>query len=1269
METFSPNTPEPPVPIPFGQLTVAVAESITTPHPIAITNPVLLSDFPDTPQGAVAYMALQRVSEFLTHGFYTPNNLSAPHRELWLHTVSQIMVHIHNSIRRTHVADPLPNAFLDMSSDETEAFSLLVRTLSSLSTFFDNRFENIVKPMDDSDPSVDSWEICLRCLEECQYPITKAQYESVLMSCSQNIHAAHRTIINDKLRSLTVKMDEWVDARRTQIQSAFIDAVTSKDFSFLFDATDHDLRLDAWVNSTVTNFTDHARKLLINDIIATEAQPILIERVTAAKVKAEREAEEYLATFIRDECAKAKATAIQDASQFYNNTLSSLKAEALEKAEREVAAYKSNLKVASEERKASLLANFERRAPKLSTPSIPSSSSRSAKRKARLESTNPISCPSPALSISRSRSRSCAPSPESHAQGRSPDMQTPCASPAVELPPTRALTEPALELQPPPTNVSVGPPSNSFKSAMMHVDTTNMQTFEYPACELSAPPIDTLPATSSRSSTDPPTSTIEALIRSLSSQLSLITSRLDRLEQPKTYSPSAPAALWAPPRSSKPKPGQPGYSARDEPTEGYQDYENLDALPSSADAPGDYFHDIQQAQFQSDTQPEWPDAYLTELYRTHLGLSADQDLIGSQNEFALSLPGIFILFCNHAHISPDHPLSQFEEPAFWNFVTEYTASSDAALLSLQPSNQPEPERPAPAAWTSGSIQLFPPRTPSQPPAPPVCPTAASAVPQGTSAGFPFRAVPPGAVGPAGPAPVAPPPPPSTAPWSVMGKGNKPRSFAAAAAPRRSAPVVLSPIQAVLRPGDLSLTQMQNLSRDQLMTAYESRFRVRVTSRTASKLSLQMAYKRGLETEAALSAAPSKPSKPANQRPKPRPVNTTEFTVTCDPSTVAIRGPQGDASAIICSLQTSIRQAFPGVNPPIHLLGGHWSSSLSSNFVLTFSGTPSNDDIKRYSAVLCSPFGPGATILPQRGYTRISINFVPIVLDADGNRPSSDTLANEINSNATFNGVTCVSPPKWLHATFTDGQTHSLVVLSFLDPDGSHLRRITKNPVFMFGAACEAKLFNSLPIIRQCDRCHHLGHSTECCRLPPTVTVCALCGGRHAACNHPAFCKTRSNHTNLDCNCPVTCTNCIAARLPRNGHMSRDITCPLRKKYRRDTNQTGASSEEELDQNMVIDKPVPPTDVQSSQPTDDEEVVFQPARIDDSPRPAPSASLLAGAEAAALLAKWSGISLNDIRALPLDELKAIEGNNNHIAHMRALQLGTSISTVLESLNHV
>ena len=199
METFIPNVSAPPIPIPFGQLTVAVAESLTPSHPITIADPILLSDFPATPQGAVAYTALQRVSEILSHGFLHPSNDQAsdatPPRELWLSTVSQILVHLHNSVRRTHGTDPLPNVFRDLSSTESESFSLLACTISSLSTFFENRFENLVT--DPDDPDVESWEVCLCCLKECQYPVTHAAWQSVLMSCAQNIHGAHRTIIND----------------------------------------------------------------------------------------------------------------------------------------------------------------------------------------------------------------------------------------------------------------------------------------------------------------------------------------------------------------------------------------------------------------------------------------------------------------------------------------------------------------------------------------------------------------------------------------------------------------------------------------------------------------------------------------------------------------------------------------------------------------------------------------------------------------------------------------------------------------------------------------------------------------------------------------------------------------------------------------------------------------------------------------------------------------------------------------------------------------
>jgi len=529
METFIPNVQAPPVPIPFGQLTVAVAKSLTPSHPIAIADPILLSDFPDTPQGVVAYTALQRISEILSHGFLHPSNdqvsEATPSRELWLSTTSQILVHLHNSIRRTHGVTPLLNVFRDLSSTESDSFSLLARTISSLASFFDNRFENLVT--DPDDPDVETWEVCLRCLEECQYPVTHAAWQSVLMSCTQNIHAAHRTIINDKLRSLTLETDQWIDDRRNLIHDAFIEAVTSDDFSSLHDATNSDPRLEAWATRTAASFTDTAKQFIAQEVIATTVSPILIESLQAAKVKVDTEGSKYLTAYICDECAKAEAAANRDALAFYNDTLQTLKAEALERSECDIAKFKHDLKIRHEERKAALLADFDKRAPKLSSSSsISTSAVRSSRRKTRVERSSSVSRPSPGplRSSSISRSRSLAPSPDSVVLGRSPDQLTPRASPVCDLPPTRANTEqPVLTLRAPPMDVSVGPPSNSFESAMMHVDTTTLTAYEFPCAPSAfepqgplntqaAPLAPILSDTSFSSSIDPNTSVIESLI-------------------------------------------------------------------------------------------------------------------------------------------------------------------------------------------------------------------------------------------------------------------------------------------------------------------------------------------------------------------------------------------------------------------------------------------------------------------------------------------------------------------------------------------------------------------------------------------------------------------------------------------------------------------------------------------------------------------------------------------------------------------------------------
>jgi len=358
MDSYIPNVAEPPVPIPFGELSFSVAETITPEHPIIIDNPIALTDFPNTPQGAVAFTALQHVQELLSHGFMTDTNISAPYRELWLAFVSQLSVYIHNSICHTHADTPLPNAFANLTPDEYAHFSLLTKTFSSLKAFFDDRTDN------GNDKSLER-EVCIRCLEECQFPVDKACYQSVLMTCAQNIKAAHRTIINDRIQSLTTEMDEWVQTRQDQIKSDFINAVVSDDLSSLHSSNDP--RLITWANDTLASFQDTAKQFMVQTVMNDTINPLFLEQITAAKVKADQEGEECLDAYIRDERAKAEAAANHNALIFYNETLANLKAEASERSEREIAEFKSSLKVRNEERKAALLVDFEKRAPKPSS--------------------------------------------------------------------------------------------------------------------------------------------------------------------------------------------------------------------------------------------------------------------------------------------------------------------------------------------------------------------------------------------------------------------------------------------------------------------------------------------------------------------------------------------------------------------------------------------------------------------------------------------------------------------------------------------------------------------------------------------------------------------------------------------------------------------------------------------------------------------------------------------------------------------------------------
>jgi len=140
-----------------------------------------------------------------------------------------------------------------------------------------------------------------------------------------------------------------------------------------------------------------------------------------------------------------------------------------------------------------------------------------------------------------------------------------------------------------------------------------------------------------------------------------------------------------------------------------------------------------------------------------------------------------------------------------------------------------------------------------------------------------------------------------------------------------------------------------------------------------------------------------------------------------------------------------------------------------------------------------------------------------------------------------------------------------------------------------------------------------------------------------------------------------------AKLPGKGHISRDSSCPLRKKFRRETNRTGASSEEELDRPMIVDPPVLPTTVPSSQPTDDEQIVFRPAVAPSSPPPRERVVLAGLANIIADMTRFDPITdPSYFRSLPIDELRSL----SDYGCAKAFSLGIeSIPDLIQSMTNV
>ena len=524
------------------------------------------------------------------------------------------------------------------------------------------------------------------------------------------------------------------------------------------------------------------------------------------------------------------------------------------------------------------------------------------------------------------------------------------------------------------------------------------------------------------------------------------------------------------------------------------------------------------------------------------------DLEGHHVTFRRDLVDMWFDFCDRANLHGDDrlvPPAASHHNVFVDLVN-HRVQTDRAIAALRGSTTPHP-RDSPALLTRVSAAPSHGRAASDP---------ISISSDGSKiSGFTETSVAPPPRHVAGVLDLDTLPPGDGHGWTVAG-GKKGRSFAQIAAastrrPANAATAPLPPSTAQAAHGFLTKPQLDSLTKDQVIAAYNARFTPRLNSRCTSKDQAVAAF-----LERASHPTPSLP-------PPPRPVHKTEFTLVYDTRAGDLSGPsgrRGDAASYVRTIQQHVRNAG---TKQAEVIGGRWTSQTSHNFVLTFNGAPSLDEVLRLRSIFARVFGPHYSIVPAKGYTRIVLNSIPTLRETvDAPLPSAAALRAELSKNAGLKDLIIFGDPFWLTARHPNAR-HGSISLAFFDPDGARLKDIMCNPPFLFGnRTTKPRKYESRPLISQCDRCWMLGHESQHCPRPKDTVICPICAGQHAKSEHHKKCQAVSKHTEVFCTCPVTCINCRRARKLAQGHSALSASCPLRAKFRSPLVRTGDSSDEE-----------------------------------------------------------------------------------------------------------
>jgi len=253
-------------------------------HPIAIDDPLSLSDFPNSSEANVWLHSLQTLRDLLQHGFFRPGDPTTtaegepiPSRHAWLRASSQILMSLHESLRASHTQAPLTRYFLELSEDEQIAFNLFQTCLSSFSELFSNS-DNFIPG---------ERYLCQRCLEQCHIAraISDEDWDARLRECGMNAHTAKLTIFNEAIRDFSKEISDWLDVQRSTALDAATLSVTSSNPP-PFDA---DPRLVEWSNWIASNLK--ARLMAEAEACARdEVAPLYAARLEALNVAGEARA-------------------------------------------------------------------------------------------------------------------------------------------------------------------------------------------------------------------------------------------------------------------------------------------------------------------------------------------------------------------------------------------------------------------------------------------------------------------------------------------------------------------------------------------------------------------------------------------------------------------------------------------------------------------------------------------------------------------------------------------------------------------------------------------------------------------------------------------------------------------------------------------------------------------------------------------------------------------------------------------------------------------